>query len=715
MKHIKIDIKNNNKFIPRDFLVDTGAGISIIKESCLDEKTIYNKNDKIKVKGINQGSISESIGSVHLNLEFAHHKVYIMKDNEIDTTYDGIIGADFFEINQAKICYKINKLIINETIKIDLLNNNKDNEDDEILNNYIVKPRTETITKVEITNPEIIKSEIIDDELNQEGVYLVNANENNETLCTTLNTTDQQLRIDNLKVELKPISISTEINNFENESNIPISEMNDENFENKTNDPINEEDKDNFENKNNISIPEINNENFEIEIKSPELKLCNDEIEKSLECFPKIPEPQECNLFVYNEKIVNCDIKIKSIDMKLPEDDFLCNLLIKNKKVKIKVKGKINGINRNIKNGFVKMLKDIFIDKLIIKINNATNAEINTKRKIIERGNKPKFRITNKILWCKPTVKIKLKQNKYKLYKIYPLPIPHTDTDIYSLIIPTYKYIGVSVDDMSYTIFDNLENNCKNIINQIFICNKLNILSTLSEIHCETKLLKDVTKNIPEYCNTRNVKGKIDLWQKLTNNRWLYTLSESKKLTINCKNKKNEYVELFQTGIIKLDKGCKTNNGLISLNADNNIFTEYENPMSNINIINDKCCVIGKTNYSLHQLDPIKLINVDNTNTQKVLETFEKFNDKLENYQNQPAIVKHSSFFVKLIYGIIITIVILMLVKISFHLYKCFRDKKRFNVKYIRKTRDNVENEVEIVQIEPEIRSREEILNAISG
>ncbi|XP_077285456.1 uncharacterized protein LOC143910732 [Arctopsyche grandis] len=442
MKHIKIDIKNNNKFIPRDFLVDTGAGISIIKESCLDEKTIYNKNDKITINGINQGSISESIGSIHLNLEFAHHKVYIMKDDEIDTTYDGIIGADFFEINQAKICYKINKLIINETIKIDLLNNNKDNEDDEILNNYIVKPRTETITKVEITNPEIIKSEIIDDELNQEGVYLVNANENNETLCTTLNTTDQQLRIDNLKVELKPISISTEINNFENEN---------------------------------------------------------------------------------------------------------------------------------------------------------------------------------------------------------------------------------------------------------------------------------VTKNIPEYCNTRNVKGKIDLWQKLTNNRWLYTLSESKKLTINCKNKKNEYVELFQTGIIKLDKGCKTNNGLISLNADNNIFTEYENPMSNINIINDKCCVIGKTNYSLHQLDPIKLINVDNTNTQKVLETFEKFNEKLENYQNQPAIVKHSSFFVKLIYGIIITIVILMLVKISFHLYKCFRDKKRFNVKYIRKTRDNVENEVEIVQIEPEIRSREEILNAISG
>ncbi|XP_077284760.1 zinc finger MYM-type protein 1-like [Arctopsyche grandis] len=163
-------------------------------------------------------SISESIGSIHLNLEFAHHKVYIMKDDEIDTTYDGIIGADFFEINQAEICYKTNKLIINETIKIDLLNNNKDNEDDEILNNYIVKPRTETITKVEITNPEIIKSEIIDDELNQEGVYLVNANENNETLCTTLNTTDQQLRIDNLKVEFKPISISTEINNFENET-----------------------------------------------------------------------------------------------------------------------------------------------------------------------------------------------------------------------------------------------------------------------------------------------------------------------------------------------------------------------------------------------------------------------------------------------------------------------------------------------------------------
>lgn len=92
-------------------------------------------------------------------------------------------------------------------------------ENDENLNEnslypIIIKPRSETIIPVEITNPEL-KEGIIENQEILEGVYicssLVKVNKNSVALTSILNTSEKSVKISNIKIPLEPIS---ENNNF---------------------------------------------------------------------------------------------------------------------------------------------------------------------------------------------------------------------------------------------------------------------------------------------------------------------------------------------------------------------------------------------------------------------------------------------------------------------------------------------------------------------
>lgn len=67
---------------------------------------------------------------------------------------------------------------------------------------------------------------------------------------------------------------------------------------------------------------------------------------------------------------------------------------------------------------------------------------------------------------------------EYNLYKTIPVPIPHDKNHphSYAMVIPNCNYIAISRDKTTYMYLNDLKD-CANIVNDIYICNKLNAYS----------------------------------------------------------------------------------------------------------------------------------------------------------------------------------------------------------------------------------------------
>lgn len=80
-------------------LIDTGAGVSLLKQKCIFEQDL-NREDVIVLKGIGKNNRS-GLGSARINIEltkgiFNEFKFYIITEDVL-SYYDGIIGNDFLQ------------------------------------------------------------------------------------------------------------------------------------------------------------------------------------------------------------------------------------------------------------------------------------------------------------------------------------------------------------------------------------------------------------------------------------------------------------------------------------------------------------------------------------------------------------------------------------------------------------------------------------------
>lgn len=106
--------------------------------------------------------------------------------------------------------------------------------------------------------------------------------------------------------------------------------------------------------------------------------------------------------------------------------------------------------------------------------------------------------------------------------------------------------------------------------------------------------------------------------------------------------------------------------GLTQLIAKSNLITEYVNPISTLNIVDDNCCNMKKHNDTLNQLEPINLINLQHDDLKLASHKIDQFNDDLNSYNAKPLIVKHSSTFQIVIYT-------LSAFLIAYIIYKLFK------------------------------------------
>lgn len=220
-RHVVFQIPSNGTIYKIHFLVDTGAAVSLIKTHCLGEGTSVNSGKIIEINGISRSKKSiESIGTVQIKLSFFNeliiHDFHMMDSELLNLGYDGILGNDFFESKHAKIDYKNNTLRINDSsIKLHISDPNE-----HLTPIHTLSPRSETLIQVDILNPEIEEG-IVDVEIPIKGVYLAKAitkvDTNNKAYCTILNSTDEFVDINFMRIYLD--SIPKNVYHFNKKSN----------------------------------------------------------------------------------------------------------------------------------------------------------------------------------------------------------------------------------------------------------------------------------------------------------------------------------------------------------------------------------------------------------------------------------------------------------------------------------------------------------------
>lgn len=139
----------------------------------------------------------------------------------------------------------------------------------------------------------------------------------------------------------------------------------------------------------------------------------------------------------------------------------------------------------------------------------------------------------------------------------------------------------------------------------------------------------------------------MDIWHKLNNNNWIYVLSQTSKLSVECQN--NSFIsesDIVGTGLLSLPNKCTGYVKGTQLLGKNYLKIELKTIETDFNLINDSCCNYLKFNQiqpNLYALD-LKNLNVESL---KEYDNFSKIQliKHLNNLIEKPHIVTYGNYY----------------------------------------------------------------------
>jgi len=102
---LDLDVGNRQKL---HLLVDSGAGISLLKSRRLLGTAELKPRDRVQVKSV-EGSIIETHKSIETKILEGSLQIpfcFQLVSKQVDLLGDGILGRDFLKQMQAQICYQ---------------------------------------------------------------------------------------------------------------------------------------------------------------------------------------------------------------------------------------------------------------------------------------------------------------------------------------------------------------------------------------------------------------------------------------------------------------------------------------------------------------------------------------------------------------------------------------------------------------------------------
>ena len=107
---MELDVSQGHKL---HFLVDSGTDISLVKSYKLLGTAEFDPKDRVRVKSVER-SVVETHSSIETRMREGGVDVpfqFQLVSKQVDLKGDGILGRDFLELMQARICYKERSLI----------------------------------------------------------------------------------------------------------------------------------------------------------------------------------------------------------------------------------------------------------------------------------------------------------------------------------------------------------------------------------------------------------------------------------------------------------------------------------------------------------------------------------------------------------------------------------------------------------------------------
>lgn len=259
---------------------------------------------------------------------------------------------------------------------------------------------------------------------------------------------------------------------------------------------------------------------------------------------------------------------------------------------------------------------------------------------------------------------------EFSLYHNLPLPIAHdmSKSDSYVTIIPTNKYIGITKDKSYFCNIDNLRD-CKIINNLYYLCPMRIIYSSSANPTCESEMLSKVLTSIPKSCETKFLLGDIEIWQRLTNGRWIFVISQKSKISIDCPKENIYETSLMGTGILDLPSGCIGYCKETQLISRSNLEIKLHPINPKFELLNDSCCNSLKLESKKTEISAIKLRNIDLDSLKNNQNLMTKVVTNLDDIINKPHILEYGNYYS---YTTII-IILSLLVYLSIKLYKSNR------------------------------------------
>lgn len=267
----------------------------------------------------------------------------------------------------------------------------------------------------------------------------------------------------------------------------------------------------------------------------------------------------------------------------------------------------------------------------------------------------------------------------FDIYHIVPLPMPHRNHLSFAYIQPSYEYLAVSKITNKYIQFNNIENNCINMFDDKYLCKDINVYTILDDAICEIVLLIKRPLKLPENCNSKLMIGNMEIIHKLNNNKWIIITTEKKLINVICNEKESvDDKYILGTNIITLNGNCQAYIDSYRLITNNIMSTNYEILIPKINIVDDDCCKESKLNIS-HEYLNLKSINLNNINLDNlkvISHTLDQMNNKINDAQDHPALIRYPSVFTSIIFTIGGFILLYVLYKLK---RKCFKRESESN------------------------------------
>lgn len=238
----------------------------------------------------------------------------------------------------------------------------------------------------------------------------------------------------------------------------------------------------------------------------------------------------------------------------------------------------------------------------------------------------------------------------YDLYQMFPLPTPHVDDPhLFSYVEPTNPYMLLSTTRTTYLTLNNLLH-CREYLPTQWLCQDTPPIRSTTQDQCEVQLLMKTAKEIPKTCKTGNLIANLEIWHKLSNTQWLFSVTEPTQITVVCHLRTPETHEtiLNNMGILQLNPNCKAYSSHTILEAQRLVGSHnltHEIPTTDIS--QDNCCLRLKENMTLNQvqLDPINFVNLDLQELKYAQHKLNQFDEQLQQQLNKPFIIQKSHWY----------------------------------------------------------------------